>query len=361
MNWYNGDIGAAINESKTKKLIFLVHSIDANSQIEEYWNKEEITKLCNENCVCLKLEADTQTFNQFKQIYPVTVQPTTYLIGNNGLPLEVITGQADETDLIAKLVKAIETNKLSHEVGSTAAGASTATTSSAVTTDAAESDAAAAAAADSENDGKSLEEKVALAKEKIRLIQEKKRLEQEEKDRNSELERRKMGQEVLKMKREKDEDEIKKLAEEKRREKMQDEQAKRRVLEQIKLDREEKQKKYSKEREEAEKVEAERKAKLEVQKQQEKQAEAARNSNAARLQFRFVDGSTLVSAFTPEQTLDEVRQFVAQKLKEMNETAPFAMHSSYPKREYTQADMTSTLRELQLAPSASLLVIPKLK
>lgn len=61
-----------------------------------------------------------------------------------------------------------------------------------------------------------------------------------------------------------------------------------------------------------EKAEAERKAKLELQKQQEKQAEAARNSNVARLQFRFVDGSSVVNQFTPDQTLDEVRQFVIQ-------------------------------------------------
>lgn len=46
-----------------------------------------------------------------------------------------------------------------------------------------------------------------------------------------------MGQELLKMKREKEEDELKKIAEEKRREKMQDELAKKKVLEQIRLDR----------------------------------------------------------------------------------------------------------------------------
>lgn len=34
------------------------------------------------------------------------------------------------------------------------------------------------------------------------------------------------------------------------------------------------------------------------------------------------------------------------------------MHTSYPKREFTEADMTKTLRDLQLAPSASLLIIP---
>jgi len=42
-----------------------------------------------------------------------------------------------------------------------------------------------------------LEEKVAQAKEKLRLIQQKKRQEDEEAERARELERRRMGQEVL--------------------------------------------------------------------------------------------------------------------------------------------------------------------
>ena len=34
------------------------------------------------------------------------------------------------------------------------------------------------------------------------------------------------------------------------------------------------------------------------------------------------------------------------------------MHSSFPKREYTLNDMESTLRDLQLAPTSTLLIIP---
>jgi len=343
MNWYTGDIGAAINESKTKKLIFLVHSFDPAAPTDDLWSNQEIYEMCNQNCVSLKLQADTQTFTQFKQIYPVSVQPTTYLIGTSGSALEVIAGSVSLEEFIIRMSQAIEKHT------ATAPKEGEPSTSG--------SDGSAAASAEPP---KSLEEKVALAREKIKEIKEKKKVEEEERIRNSELERRKMGQELLKMKRDKEEDELKKIAEEKRREKMQDELAKKKVPEQIRLDREEKQKKFSKEKEELEKAEAERKAKLELQKQQEKQAEAARNSNIARLQFRFVDGSSVVNQFTPDQTLDEVRQFVTQKLKEKNETSPFAIHTSYPKREFTAADMNSTLRDLQLAPSASLLIIPKL-
>jgi len=47
-----------------------------------------------------------------------------------------------------------------------------------------------------------------------------------------------------------------------------------------------------------------------------------------------------------------------QKLKEQNDTRAFSLHLSFPKREYTQEDMVRTLRDLNLAPSASLLIIP---
>lgn len=42
----------------------------------------------------------------------------------------------------------------------------------------------------------------------------------------------------------------------------------------------------------------------------------------------------------------------------MNMSTQFSMHTTYPKRDYTQQDMDSTLRELQLAPTATLLILP---
>jgi hypothetical protein len=46
-----------------------------------------------------------------------------------------------------------------------------------------------------------------------------------------------MGQEVIRMKKEKDEQETRKIAEERRREKIEDEQAKKRIMEKIQQDR----------------------------------------------------------------------------------------------------------------------------
>ncbi len=36
--------------------------------MDDLWNDESIKSLCNENCVCLRLEADSEPCNQFKQL-----------------------------------------------------------------------------------------------------------------------------------------------------------------------------------------------------------------------------------------------------------------------------------------------------
>ena len=71
MNWYSGEIGNAINESKTKQLVFLVFARNeeaASNEMNELWNNAKIADMCNQNCVSLRLDASTETCKQFKQI-----------------------------------------------------------------------------------------------------------------------------------------------------------------------------------------------------------------------------------------------------------------------------------------------------
>jgi len=353
MNWFAGDIGNAIVESKTKKLIFLVFTFDANStEMDELWNDEHITTLCNKNCVSVRFEAESEPCTQFKQIYPITCYPTTYLIGNNGgTPIRIISGNVSKEELISKLENAIDfhNSQIKSEISIETPEPQ-----------AVQSAAAAEVVSDEQTNAnqKKLDERIALAKEKLKQIQEKKRIEEEEKLRVAEIERRKLGQEVLKSKKDKEEQELKRIAEEKRKEKLDDELAKKRIIERIQQDREDKQKKYAQEKVELEKSKEAARTQLELAKQQERLIEAAAKSTFARIQFRLTDGSSVVNQFDPNQTLDEARLFITEKLKEMNENQSFTMHSVFPKRDYTSQDMSFTLRELQLVPSASLLIIP---
>lgn len=358
MNWYSGEIGNAINESKSKQLVFLVFTRDqeaASNEMNELWNLARVAELCNANCVCLRLDAATEPCKQFKQIYPFDAFPTTYFIGNNGFPIDVIQGPLlEESALLSKLEKVIEVHNKQKELAKAQSEAAAAAAAAATSSAAASAEGQAGQATSS----KSIDDKVAQAKEKLRLIQEKKRAEEEEKERNAEIERRKVGQDVIKMKREKEEMELRRIADEKKKEKLADEQAKQRIMEKIKQDREDKQKRYAKEKEETDKAKEADRARLEAEKQQKAQADAARNSQIARIKFNLVDGATFTNQFEPTQPLSEVQEFVRQKLEEMRAPTQFTMHSTFPKREYTSQDMSSTLRDLQLAPTATLLIMP---
>ena len=80
--------------------------------------------------------------------------PTTYFIGNNGRPLDVVSGNLSEDELYNKLVKVVEAHNLSKE---------TPTTSSAQSSSSANPEEnAEGGAASSDESQKSLDERVAL-------------------------------------------------------------------------------------------------------------------------------------------------------------------------------------------------------
>ena len=105
---------------------------DSNSnEMNELWDRESISNLCSENCVSLKLDSESQFCKQFTQICilkrlifdnnffmlliyysfwidSVNTYPTTYLIGNNGRPLEVIVGVVSEEGLLSRIQKAVD-------------------------------------------------------------------------------------------------------------------------------------------------------------------------------------------------------------------------------------------------------------
>jgi UBX domain-containing protein 1/4 len=323
---------------KLKKLFHLFFFKDSNSQeMSDSWSNQQIASLLSKECVSLQLEASTEACKQFSEFYKILCYPTTYFIDENGIPIEIIAGIVAQDQLIDKLNKII-TNFNAKKTSTIQAQATSVSM---------------------ENQDKSLEQKVAEAREKIKNIQEKKAKEEEDKQRQQEIERRKMGQELIKMKQLKEQEEAKRLAEDKKRERQQEELAKKKVLEKIQQDREEKKRKYDEEKEHIEKVKDEERKRLEAEQEAKRQVEAAKRSSNARIQFRLTDGSTLVEQFNPDQTLNDVVNILNERLKETNySNRGFALHSTYPKRVFGNEHMNMSLRELQLAPTASLLVMP---
>lgn len=120
-----------------------------------------------------------------------------------------------------------------------------------------------------------------------------------------------MGQEVIKSKKDREDQELKRIAEQKKQEKLDDLLAKQRIKERIQQDREDKQKKYALERETIDKAKEDMRAQLELAKQQQQQNEAAVRSQIARIQFKLIDGSSIVNQFDPNDTLSQAKQFIS--------------------------------------------------
>lgn len=79
-------------------------------------------------------------------------------------------------------------------------------------------------------------------------------------------------------------------------------------------------------------------------------------SGSARLQFRLPDGSTNTSTFEDQTTLQEIRNYIRE-----NMNLPFrnfAMSTTFPRREFTSENDKQTLRELELCPTAVILIVP---
>uniref|UniRef100_A0A2A4J1P3 UBX domain-containing protein 4 n=1 Tax=Heliothis virescens TaxID=7102 RepID=A0A2A4J1P3_HELVI len=189
--------------------------------------------------------------------------------------------------------------------------------------------------------GGSIEEKMERAKELIEARRREKADKEKELEKEKEMERRAAGKGVAELKRWQADQELKQIQEERRREKMENNLARQRILEQIAQDR------------------LERRARdvPPAQPQPSVQATptAGDGGTRARIQFKLPDGTSHTAHFDADGTLAEVQRYVADNLQ--LSTSSFALWTAFPRRELTEAE--SSLRGLQLAPSAALLVLPR--
>ncbi|XP_053623553.1 UBX domain-containing protein 4-like [Plodia interpunctella] len=163
------------------------------------------------------------------------------------------------------------------------------------------------------------------------------------------MERRNTGQGVAELKRWQAEQEMKQIQEERKREKLENNMARQRILEQIAQDR------------------AERRARDFVPTVQQTApvapvtpatvaaagGAATSGDNArARIQFKLPDGSSHTAQFPADSKLSDVTRYIADNLQ-MSESQ-ISLWTAFPRQELQTA--SASLRALQLAPSAALLV-----
>uniref|UniRef100_A0A8C7RG03 UBX domain-containing protein 4 n=1 Tax=Oncorhynchus mykiss TaxID=8022 RepID=A0A8C7RG03_ONCMY len=342
MLWFGGSIPAAIISAKEQSSIFVVvitGDDEVSAQIMSSWEDDRVAEVSHNCCVAIKVDAKSETCSQFSQIYPVVCIPSSFFIGENGIPLEVVAGSVSAEELMKRI------DKVKQEGGASA---------SVVVTPGEDGSASSDDASTSSQPDRGLDAKVERLTKKLEERRDQKKKEEGE---IKEMERRKMGKEMLDFKRKNEDEKTKRIMDERSREKAEEKAARERVKAQIALDRADRAARYANNQEE---VEAARLAALQAR---QAEAEAKKEivhrerSAIARIQFRLPDGSFFTRQFSSEARLNEARQFAVNEVG--NRYGNFSLATMFPRREFTADDLGKTLLELELAPGASIVLLPQ--
>ncbi|GAB6019131.1 UBX domain-containing protein 4 [Chamberlinius hualienensis] len=383
MLWHQGSIPEAVTAARDKKLLLVVFvrgNDEHSTKMEDSLSDQFLSETLDPKSVALKLDKNSEGAKQFSQIYPVVVIPSLYFIEYNGIPLEILGGYVPPTQLLEKIHHVIELHEkeVSTSTGevnvsgtkpisaSSVTPQSTATEATAYTTETnQQSDVqtpSSSSVSSTEEDSQpsiastseiNLEDRVERAKVLVAQRQAEKADEEFEKSKQQEIERRKLGKQMIDFKQKQKEKEHKSLADEIAREKAEDQAARERVRQQIARDRAEKANKFQVEKE----TEVRKQEALQAERTRSQTAETANKSNFARLQLKLPDGSAVVQQFTAETHLQEVYNFVKDTVKPP--FVSFRLCVIFPRRDFNKGDYSQTLRDLQLVPNASLLILPE--
>ncbi|ERE73733.1 UBX domain-containing protein 4 [Cricetulus griseus] len=373
MLWFQGAIPAAIASAKRSGAVFVVFVAgddEQSTQMAASWEDEKVTEASSNNFVAIKIDTKSEACLQFSQIYPVVCIPSSFFIGDNGIPLEVIAGSVSADELVTRIhkVQQMHSSKGETVTNDNQSESSVSTPSASFepndicentesrNPELCETPAAADTKSDTATGGEcsshdnpsqephgcsnqrpaeDLTVRVERLTKKLEERREEKRKEEEQREIKKEIERRKTGKEMLDYKRKQEEELTKRMLEERSREKAEDRAARERIKQQIALDRAERAARFAKTKE----VEA---------------AKAA--ATVARIQFRLPDGSSFTNQFPSDALLEEARQFAAQTVG--NTYGNFSLATMFPRREFTREDYKRKLLDLELAPSASVVLLP---
>uniref|UniRef100_A0A8C2JVL0 UBX domain-containing protein 4 n=1 Tax=Cyprinus carpio TaxID=7962 RepID=A0A8C2JVL0_CYPCA len=359
MRWFEGSIPAAIAAAKERRCVFVVvitGSDDQSAQLMSSWETDSVCEAAQNCCVAIRVDAESETCVQFSQIYPVVCIPSSFFIGENGVPLEVIAGSVTEDELQRRILRVTQVNTntlVTHTAGGFLGPAGFTHTHTHTHTHTNELLCPDAHAADERRASQS----DARLGAKLEERREQKKKAEEENELKKEMERRKTGKEMLDFKRQQEEEKTKRLLEERNREKAEERAARERVKQQIALDRADRAARHAQSQLEAE---TSRIAALQARAaEQELRRDAAQREKSAfaRIQFRLPDGSSFTNQFPSETRLLEARQFAAQEVG--NRYGQFSLATMYPRREFTAEDLQKSLLELELTPSASIVLLPQ--
>lgn len=333
--WFIGSVTEAIKKARDNKsllIVFIHDDTEDSKSMLSAWNSDWIQSICENNgCVALNFSVTTLEAKQFSEFYPVTKTPISFFIDNSGVSIDIVIEVLNENDLNERINKAVDAVKSKNLASNVATS--------------------------SDVDHNQTAQKVEKIREKIKVSQEKKEIGELEEQKERELKRREDLKAMAATKEKIREMEMKAAAEERRQSKVKDREHLKRLKEQIEADRAERAEKYNTlkegEKEEIERKRQERLQQVEAEKARLNELQA-QSMQHTRINFRLADGQSLIETFESDRPFDDARRFVAGALDLRGQ---FALVQMYPRREFGSQDLLKSFRELQLTPSAVLMII----
>merc|ERR1712037_431193 len=152
------------------------------------------------------------------------------------------------------------------------------------------------------------------------------------------------------------EEKVRKAALERKKDKEEEKKAREAVKAAIEQDRLARKSKYDEEKAAADERKAEAERANLAAAAAAAQVSAAERASVARIQFRLPDGRTQTKQFPAETPLSSLYDFVAPIEPDFTS---FSLSTTFPRRQLDAEDPSASLRDLQMAPSATVLVLPK--
>ncbi|KAI8120901.1 UBX domain-containing protein 4 [Lucilia cuprina] len=397
MNWYKGNIAEAVAQSKSKNAIFVVYvegKDEATIKLGNFINDKRIReKLESDDFVCIKIESESESYMQFASIFQIVPVPSIFFIGKAGTPLDIATGVvASIEELEGKIGKVLQlagktpANAALNDFIQEEAKASSSSKAQITKEDVKQEETTESKQPSEEivcKDGvcykksKEIEQKdeekeaVVVEEEKAqtnaleedKLAETRKYLEQKRRERieeekrlekERELRRRKEGKEMQNLRAWQKDQELKELKENIKREKLEEQAARERIRAQIQADKAERAHKFAAENQASTSQQASNNSTNKTT-----NSSTASASDETRLQFRLASGVSNSHNFKCATTLAEIRDYVTRELLPGTGIKEFTLATTYPKRELTNEHNTKTLMELELFPSAVILIIGK--
>ncbi|XP_010772683.1 UBX domain-containing protein 4-like, partial [Notothenia coriiceps] len=106
MFWFVGSIPDAIKLAKLRSSVFVVvitGGDEQSAQLMSSWEDDRVSEAAHNCCVAIKVNDKSEPCVQFSQIYPVVCIPSSFFIGENGIPLEVIAGSVSAEELMIRI------------------------------------------------------------------------------------------------------------------------------------------------------------------------------------------------------------------------------------------------------------------